>query len=112
MKRTWEQEKAYRARRAEQIAIEMDAAIEAEDLDRFAAAWEKAMYYMTGKQRRPYYIRMLEKGMGHRAQVTAIKQPTHCGFEAEPPFPVKPLPAGTTFVNNPDGTVTPVYPTK
>ena len=103
MKRTWEQEKAYRARRAEQIAIEMDAAIEAEDLDRFAAAWEKAMYYMAGKQRRPYYIRMLEKG---------VKRPTHCGFEAEPPFPVKPLPAGTTFINNPDGTVTPVYPTK
>ena len=61
MKRTWEQEKAYRARRAEQIAADMDRAIEANDKDGFLAAWEKAMIYMNKRQRSPYYIRMLEK---------------------------------------------------
>ena len=60
--RTWEQEKAYRARRAEQIAVEMEASIAAYDKDRFLAAWEKAMIYMNKKQRMPYYIRMLKQG--------------------------------------------------
>lgn len=66
MKRTWEQEKAYRARRAAQATAEMDAAIETGDKDRFLAAWDVAMRYMNARQRDPYYIRMLEKATGHK----------------------------------------------
>ena len=58
---TWEKEKAYRAKRAAQAAAEMDAAIADCDKSRFLAAWDVAMRYMTGKERRPYYIRMLER---------------------------------------------------
>lgn len=68
MKRTWEQEKAYKARKALEIGAEMDKAIEANDKERFFAAWEKAMIHMGVKQRRPYYIRMLERSTGHEAR--------------------------------------------
>ena len=37
-------------------------------------------------------------------------RPKHCGFEVEPPFPVKPYPEGTTFIRNADGTYKPVLP--
>ena len=60
MKRTWEQEKAYRERRANMAMAEMDAAIETVDKVRFLAAWDAAMRYMNKKQRSPYYIRMLQ----------------------------------------------------
>lgn len=60
MARTWAQEKAYRGRRAQQAAAEMDTAIATVDKERFLAAWDAAMRYMTKRQRNPYYIRMLQ----------------------------------------------------
>lgn len=65
-KRTWEQEKAYRAKRAGQAVREMELAISVYDVERFLAAWEDAMRYMTKKERSPYYIRMLQKGQETR----------------------------------------------
>lgn len=59
MAKTWEQEKAYCARRAEALGAEMDAAIETGDRDRFTAAYQKAMRYMTVKQRSTYFTRWL-----------------------------------------------------
>lgn len=61
MARTWEQEKAYGARRANQAIIEMERAIRDTDIDRFTAAWNVAMRYMRKKERMPYYYRMLQK---------------------------------------------------
>ena len=66
MKRTWEQEKAYRERRAKMAMAEMDAAIETVDKVRFLAAWDAAMRYMSKKQRSPYYIRMLQAASNQR----------------------------------------------
>lgn len=60
-KRTWEQEKAYRAKRAEQAASIMEAAIAANDHTAFEEGWRIAMLYMNGKQRWPYYRRALEQ---------------------------------------------------
>lgn len=60
MKRTWEQEKAYRERRAQQAIAEMEAAISTVDIDRFSKAWEVAMMYMNVRRRNQYYIRMLQ----------------------------------------------------
>ncbi len=59
MARTWAQEKAYTARRAEALGAEMDAAIETGDRDRFTAAYQTAMRYMTVKQRSVYFRRWL-----------------------------------------------------
>ena len=59
MAKTWEQEKAYCARRAEALGAEMDAAIEAGDRDRFTVAYQTAMRYMTVKQRSVYFMRWL-----------------------------------------------------
>lgn len=62
-KRTWAQEKAYRAKRAGQAIVEMEQAISNYDKERFQAAWQVAMMYMNGKQRKPYYIRMMQRGL-------------------------------------------------
>lgn len=67
MKRTWAQEKAYRERRAQQAAAEMDTAIATVDKERFLKAWDTAMRYMNKKQRSPYYIRMLQANINHKA---------------------------------------------
>ena len=61
MARTWEREKWYRAKRAAQAVAEMEVAIETYDVPRFLAAWDVAMMYMNVTERRPYYIRMLER---------------------------------------------------
>lgn len=61
MARTWEQEKAYSAKRAEQLTAEMEASIQADDFQRFDNAYKLALRYMTKKQRMPYYMRMLER---------------------------------------------------
>ena len=61
MARTWEQEKAYNAKRAEQLAAEMEASIQSTDFQRFDEAYKTALRYMTKKQRQPYYIRMLQR---------------------------------------------------
>ena len=58
----WEKEKAYCARRAEQLGAEMDEAIEAGDRDSFSAAYRKALRYMPVKERRIYYVKWLRKG--------------------------------------------------
>ena len=59
-KRTWEQEKAYKAKRTAQAVEEMEAAIETRDPKRFEAAWAVAMMYSNAKTRWPYYRRALE----------------------------------------------------
>ena len=61
MKKTWEQEKEYIAKRAEALGHEMDQAIEAADKDRFEEAFVKSMRYMKKKERLTYYKRFLEK---------------------------------------------------
>ena len=66
MKRTWEQEKAYRERRAQQAIAEMEAAISTVDTERFLKAWGTAMRYMNKKQRGTYYIRMLQANINHK----------------------------------------------
>lgn len=62
----WEKQKAYMERRAIDLGIEMDAAIEAYDVVRFNVAYEKALYYMPARRRKPYYMRMLEKHVSMR----------------------------------------------
>lgn len=61
MKRSWKQEKAYCARRAQELGAEMEAAIERGDRERFKAAYEASARYMTQAQRRRIYIRFLKK---------------------------------------------------
>lgn len=65
MKKTWEQEKAYCAKRAQELAAEMETAIETVDEEKFTAAYQTAMRYMNKKQRSPYYMRFL---MARRAK--------------------------------------------
>lgn len=59
----WEKEKAYTARRADELGAEMNAAIEAFDKARFDAAFQMSMRYMTKKERSDYYKRFLTKYM-------------------------------------------------
>ncbi len=61
MKKTWEQEKAYCAKRAQELGAEMDAAIENTDRERFDKAYTTAMRYMKNKERSGYYKRFLTK---------------------------------------------------
>ena len=53
---TWEAEKARNARRAAELAAEMQAAIETLDQPRFAAAYSQSMRYMK-KRVRSYYFK-------------------------------------------------------
>jgi len=62
----WEKQKAYMDRRAADLEVEMNAAIEAYDVVRFNVAYEKALYYMPARRRKPYYMRMLEKHVSIR----------------------------------------------
>ena len=62
-KRTWEQEKAYKAKRTAQAITEMEAAIDTRDTKRFEAAWQVAMMYSNAKTRWPYYRKALEAGL-------------------------------------------------
>ena len=55
-KRTWEQEKAYCAKRAEELKAEMTRATENVDLAAFTEAYEKSMRYMKVKERRRLYV--------------------------------------------------------
>lgn len=67
MKKTWEQEKAYCAKRAQELGAEMDAAIENVDRERFDKAYTTAMRYMKNKERSSYYKRFLTKMREARA---------------------------------------------
>ena len=58
---SWEKEKAYCARRAEELKAEMDQAILSADRQRFEQAHQKAMRYMTKRERAPYYKRFIER---------------------------------------------------
>ena len=60
MAKTWEQEKAYSAKRAVKAVEAMEKAIASADLKQFQDAWQLAMRYMNVKDRRPYYLRMLQ----------------------------------------------------
>lgn len=57
---TWEKEKAYRARRAEQLKANMLAAIEAGDREAFASAYSTALNYASKKELSPYYRKYLD----------------------------------------------------
>lgn len=61
MKRTWEQEKAYTARKAQEYGAEMDAAIEAVDKDMFNTAFGKSFYCMRKRQHDEYMKRFIAK---------------------------------------------------
>lgn len=61
MARSYEQEKAYSIRRAQALVSEMEAALAANDAERFKAAYESSRRYLTQKQRKPLYIRFLER---------------------------------------------------
>ncbi len=57
---TWEQEKAYRQKRAAQLAAQMEKALEEKDLSSFRQARDTAGNYMTRKELKPYTMRMLQ----------------------------------------------------
>ena len=61
MKRTWEQEKAYVARKAQEYGAAMDEAIEAVDKDRFNEAFMKSFRYMSKRQHGEYMKRFIAK---------------------------------------------------
>ena len=63
MARTYAQEKAYCIRRAQALVSEMEAALAADDAERFKAAYESSRRYLTRKQRKPLYIRFLERSI-------------------------------------------------
>jgi hypothetical protein len=57
---SWEKEKARKAKFAQKLRDEMDAAIEDNDPARFHAAYTKSMNYMRKRERGTYYRRFLE----------------------------------------------------
>ena len=57
----WENEKAYNAKRAQELGAALDEARAANDRDKFETTYQTAMRYMTVKQRKPYYIRFLRR---------------------------------------------------
>ena len=57
---SWQKEKGYTERRAQQLGQEMEEAIEAKDRERFLAAHTTAMRYMKKKERGDYYRRFLQ----------------------------------------------------
>lgn len=61
--KTWEQEKAYCAKRAKELTAQMEAAIKTSDLKEFEKAYQTAMRYMTKKQLNPLYMRMIRKAV-------------------------------------------------
>lgn len=63
MTRTWEQEKAYTARRAQQLAAQMEQAIADNDKSAFLNAYATSMRYMPRKQRGTYYRRFLAQNV-------------------------------------------------
>lgn len=58
---SWEKEKVYCKKRAEELAAEMDQAILSADRERFEKAFQTAMRYMTKRERAPYYRRFIER---------------------------------------------------
>lgn len=60
--KSWEKEKAYCSKRADELTAEMKSAIETSDKERFEKAYQTAMRYMTKKQLHPLYMEMLRKG--------------------------------------------------
>ena len=61
MARTWEKEKAYRAKRAVTLGAELDRAIENADKEAFGQAYRTALGYMTKAERTTYMKRFLQK---------------------------------------------------
>ena len=62
MSRSWQQEKEYRARRAEAVKKELAAAIWANDREAFKDAYEnRAMQYLSARDRKYYYRSFLER---------------------------------------------------
>lgn len=59
---TWEQEKAYCAKRASELKTEMEAAIAASDKERFTKAFETAQRYMKKKELKSLFVAMVRKG--------------------------------------------------
>jgi len=65
---SWEKEKAYYAKRAQELRAEMDRAILSADKERFEKAHQTAMRYMTKRERSAYYRRFLEAMIARRAE--------------------------------------------
>lgn len=59
MTKTWERQKAYAARRAAELKAAMEQAIATHDLNAFIEAHQTSFRYMTKRERKPYYERML-----------------------------------------------------
>ena len=60
----WKKEKAYKAKRAQQLGEEMDRAIENGDNERFQEAYLKSNGYMRKKERGAYFRRYAEMMVG------------------------------------------------
>ena len=55
----WEKEKAYRAKRAAGLAVELKQAIADKDQATFANAYTAALRYMPAKERKEYMMQFL-----------------------------------------------------
>lgn len=62
---TWEQEKMYTQRRAEELKEQMERAIKEGDIDGFLKAYEASARYMKKKQREELYVSFLMARMGY-----------------------------------------------
>ena len=60
MARTWEQEKAYRAKRADEVRKQLAQAIADMDAEAWRAASEKAMLYLKRNERAEWTRRYYE----------------------------------------------------
>lgn len=59
--KSWEKEKAYNAKRAQELGATMEQAITDNDRQKFEAAYQTAMRYMTVKARKAYYMEFLRR---------------------------------------------------
>lgn len=63
----WEKEKTHCKKRADELAAEMDQAIETVDIERFDVAYQTAKRYMPHSERVSYYKRFLATMIGSSA---------------------------------------------
>lgn len=63
MSKTWEQEKAYRAKRADVLRNELNQAIKNKDQNKFMEIYKKLLStdYMRAGERREFYRRFLQE---------------------------------------------------
>ncbi len=61
MTEKWAKEKEWRRRRGEKFKAEMEAAIEARNVEAYQAAFVKAIEDVPGKERKEIYYRFLRR---------------------------------------------------